>query len=171
MGLPASFNRVLSSMHASTKSERTRFLCFGLYIRVKTAKGNEYLLVLRGPLHEFATAAVIPLIQNNVRELGVVQFCYLSPVVLDQLCNSFEAHDFLSKCFPRGCARQTFSQSHPHALRWRTCRCCERYGVYPGRSSCRACHSWHHGSLNVAYRCLKILSWSYSMAESSPIRA
>ena len=66
------------------------------------------MLVLRGPLHEFATAAVIPLIQNNVRELGVVQFCYLSPVVLDQLCNSFEAHDSLVNVFREGVLDKPF---------------------------------------------------------------
>ena len=38
MGLPASFNSVPSSMHASMKSERTKFLCFGLYICVRTTK-------------------------------------------------------------------------------------------------------------------------------------
>jgi len=38
IGSPASFKSVFSSVHASIKSERTRFLCFGLYIRVRTVK-------------------------------------------------------------------------------------------------------------------------------------
>ena len=38
MSLPASFNSVPSSMHASMKSERTKFLFFGLYICVRTTK-------------------------------------------------------------------------------------------------------------------------------------
>jgi hypothetical protein len=31
-----------------------------------------YVHILRGSLHEFATAAVVSLIQNNVRELRIV---------------------------------------------------------------------------------------------------
>lgn len=43
MDLPVSFNSVPSSLHASMKSERTKFLCFGLYIRVRTTKRGEKL--------------------------------------------------------------------------------------------------------------------------------
>jgi hypothetical protein len=140
MGPPASFNSVSSSIHASIKSDRTRFLCFGLYSREnRKNKGRRCIC----PYFEVLFMSSRRRLSSRLSKTTCVSFASSSSAIRPPLSTiNFETRSKLMMPFVnvnlKGCLRQTFSRSHPHASRRQTCRSCEHYLGYPDRSNCRA---------------------------------
>jgi hypothetical protein len=81
--LPASFINVSSSKHSCTQEGRTICLCLGLLISF-FPESESWTSLLRGPPAELYISTRVIVIDDDMREFGVIQVGGQFPAVIDQ---------------------------------------------------------------------------------------